>query len=58
MNFGLSLLVSAGVGLLKRGMTEVSKAVLICWDFAVLRDLPSLLLFTPGRCTAIDLGLI
>lgn len=29
MNFGLSLLVSAGMGLLKRGITEVYKTVLI-----------------------------
>ena len=58
MNFGLSLLVSAGVGLLKRGITEVYKTVLICWDLAVLRDLPTLPLFTSGRCTAIDLGQI
>lgn len=31
VNFGLSLLVSAGMGLLKRGITEVYKTVLISW---------------------------
>lgn len=63
MNFGLSLLVSAGVGLLtgepaQWGMAEVYKTVLICWDLAMLRDLPILPLFTSGRCTAIGLGLM
>lgn len=63
MIFGLSLLVSAGVGLLtgepaQWGMAEVYKTVLICWDLAMLRDLPILPLFTSGRCTAIGLGLM
>lgn len=63
MNFGLSLLVSAGVGLLtgepaQWGMAEVYKTVLICWDLAVLHDLPILPLFTSGRCAAIGLGLM
>lgn len=58
VNFGLSLFISASMGLLKRGITEVYKTVLICWDLAVLRVLPTLTLFTSGECTAIDLGLI
>lgn len=47
-----------GIGMLKRGTTGVYQTVLICWELVVLHYFPTLPLFTSGRCTAIDLGLM